>query len=120
MTAKFARAALVASLALSLASACPAAPLPVVVIDIENSGESPERLEKSLTTPIEKRLIGIARIKEINSQTDDSKVRVEIHFESGATRQDLAAVTEQIEALKTDGKIRIDQYKAHLDTAHIN
>src|SRR5688572_22923925 len=110
MKIRFAPSMLVAGLALSVASACAAAPLPVVVVDIGNRNESPDRLEKVVTQPIQSRLSRLARITEINSQTDGTKVLVEAHFENGATRQDLAAVTEQIEAMRTDGTIRIDQY----------
>lgn len=119
MNPNIASSLLATLLTLSAASIFAAEPVPVVVVEIGIRNASPERLEKILTDPITRRLRTVARITEINTQTVDSQVLVQAHFDKGATRQDLAAVTEQIESLKAEGAIRLDTYSARIDVPQV-
>jgi hypothetical protein len=65
----------------------------------------PEKLQKMVTVPVERVLPKLERVAQINSTTSHGTVDVEIGFQGGATEQDLAAVTAQLERLEFDDDV---------------
>ena len=112
---------LLAGALLALTASCTVASTPatVVAIDIDVARQSPERLMQQYANPIERGLRALPRISNIVSQADHGKVRVEAHFDDGATRQDLLEVNEMIEKLKRDGALPERAYPAQLTAPRI-
>lgn len=75
-------------------AAQPAAP--IVVVRYLVAEQSPERVEATVTNPLERMLATLARVSSINSATSHGSVDLEIHFEDGATEQDLETVEQHI------------------------
>jgi hypothetical protein len=65
----------------------------VVVVQLCVVKQDPERVEAALTTPLEKRLLGLPGVETLNSNTGDDGAAFEIHFKGGASEDDAASVT---------------------------
>ena len=74
-------------------------PLSIVAVRYVVSEQLPERVEITVTDPLERALFALPRVCKINSTTGYGSVNVEIRFEGGATEQDLATVGRRIDEL---------------------
>lgn len=90
----------------------------VVLVQYLVRGNSAERVEEMLTSPVERSLITLERVVGIQSATGHGSggvtVDVEIQFEDGATAQDLAAVMKQIAQVEFGGEVRATSVSVHL------
>ena len=74
----------------------------VVSVHYSVRENDPEKLEKIVSNPVERRMRKLDRVVKISSATSHGVVDVEVGFEANATNQDLAAVATQIEMLRFD------------------
>lgn len=88
--------------------ACAGQPsLSVVAVRYLVSEQLPERVEETVTNPLERILVALPRVSEVTSTTGHGSVNVEIQFEGGATEQDLATVSKRIEELVLDSEVEV-------------
>jgi len=110
--------ALVATAAILLDSATafaapPAKPVaavpavPVVAVRYLVTEQSPERVEATVTNPIERMLVALPRVSAINSATHYGSVDLEIHFDEGATEQDLETVERHTAEFVFDPEVEV-------------
>ena len=83
----------------------PLPPLPVVFVRYGVSERLPDRIEEMVTTPLERALVTLPRVTRVSSTTNHGTVDVKIHFQEGATGQDLALVTREIEELQFNSAV---------------
>lgn len=69
----------------------------VLVLELCIAEQTPERVEAVLTNPVEKLLIGLPRVKTMNSITGHGGARFEIHFEGGAGEDDAAGLSRALD-----------------------
>ena len=93
------------ALAIAGGAMASAPPGSVVSLHYTVREHDPEKLEKIVTVPVERVMHKLERVAQINTSTSEGAVDVEIGFQGGATEQDLAAVTAQIEMLEFGGDI---------------
>jgi hypothetical protein len=62
----------------------------------------PERVEAAVTNPLERMMVGLPRLVEINSVTSDGIASFELAFEGGATDDDLALVETHVDAFDAE------------------
>ena len=111
---------LLASLLCSTAGITIAAQRPQLVVLVQYlvSANSPEHVEKMLTSPIERTLLTLPRVAEIQTVTghegNNVEVKVEIHFEGGATEQDLAVVMNRIAQPEFSSDVQARSISIHL------
>ena len=74
-----------------IAHACES-PASVVAIRYLVREQLPERVEASVTNPLERFLVRTPRLTELNSNTGHGTVDFALQFQGGATTDDLAAV----------------------------
>jgi multidrug efflux pump subunit AcrB len=84
------------------------------------SEQLPERVEAAVTNPLERTLITLGRVANVNSNTSHGSVYVEVQFEGGATEQDLAIVTERIEQLEFSSDIVVTSRSTDLGPPSLN
>ncbi|MGX4640759.1 hypothetical protein [Massilia sp. SYSU DXS3249] len=93
-------------------------PLPVMLVQYHVPGNSAEQVERGLTSLVERALAKLHRVVAIHSTTGhgagDIVVEVEIHFEGGAGRQDLAEVMHRIAQLDFDSEVQPAAVALHL------
>jgi multidrug efflux pump subunit AcrB len=79
-----------------------AAPPPrtVVAVQYQISELNPERIEQTVTNPLERQLIKLPMIADVKSSTGHGTVTIEIAFHGGASDQDLAAVNALMDDVK--------------------
>jgi hypothetical protein len=83
----------------------------VVVVELCVVKQDPERVEAALTTPLEKRLLGLPGVETLNSNTHDEGAVLEIHFKEGASEDDAASVAlavDRSEAPFLSRSVRLD------------
>lgn len=83
------------------APACQA-PAPRVMVTYQVREQIPERVEATVTNPVERIFIKLPRVAEINSMTRQGEVAFELQFEGGANEQDLAVVRQRIAEIVLD------------------
>ena len=81
--------------------------LSVVLVCYLVSEQLPERVEETVTKPLERMLVALPRVSKVTSTTGHGSVNVEIQFDGGATEQDLATVSKRIEELALDGEVEV-------------
>jgi multidrug efflux pump subunit AcrB len=59
-----------------------------------------EKLEKAVSEPVQRSMQKLDRVVQIMTTTSHGVADVEVYFRGGATAQDVAAVTAQIDMLK--------------------
>lgn len=109
--------ALVATAAMLLGSATAfAAPptTPVVAVRYLVTEQSPERVEATVTNPIERMLVALPRVSAVNSATRYGSVDLEIHFDEGATEQDLETVERHTAEFVFDPEVEVTSRTAQL------
>lgn len=77
----------------------------IVVVSYLVDEQDPARVDRLVTNPAERVLVTIPRISRVHSTTSHGSVHIEIEFEGEATEDDLAAVTERMEALALDSEV---------------
>ena len=96
----------------------------VVLVQYVVSERSAERVEEMLTSPLERTLSTLYRVVNMQSVTgnkaDGVAVDLEIHFEGGATAQDLTAVLKQISQLEMSTNIEPTFVSVHLRRPRID
>lgn len=100
------------ALAVALASSpdsAPAcqAPVPLVIVTYQVREQLPERVEATVTNPVERIIIKLPRVAEINSMTRQGEVAFELQFEGGANEQDLAVVRKRIAEIILDRQVGV-------------
>lgn len=91
-----------------------APPVNVVLLQYRSLEPSAERLEKVVASPLERSLSALPRVTAINSTTSHGTVDIEVHFQGGATEQDLANVMKEIAPIEFDENIPITFIALHL------
>lgn len=71
----------------------------VVAVGYTLTEQSPERVEQTVTNPLERTLRQLPRVTGIGSTTSHGSINIEIQFEGGAQQQDVEAVSRHIEQL---------------------
>lgn len=79
----------------------------VVAVHYKINDNVPEWLEKFVTVPLEKALVGIEHAEEINISTTHYIVEAEIRFQGEATQQDLATVSARVEQINFGDNVQI-------------
>lgn len=102
---KLALAVVLAS-SLDSASACQA-PAPMVMVTYQVREQVPERVESTVTNPVERTLIRLPRVAEINSATRHGEAAFELQFEEGASEQDLVVVRQRIAQIVLDRQVDV-------------
>ena len=96
----------------------------VVLVQYVVSERSAERVEEMLTSPLERTLSTLYRVVNMQSVTGNKAggvaVDLEIHFEGGATAQDLTAVLKQISQLEMSTNIEPTSVSVHLRRPRID
>ncbi|MDT1837894.1 hypothetical protein FPK49_26725, partial [Acinetobacter baumannii] len=77
----------------------------MVAVRYAVSEQVPERVEASITNPVEKLLANIPRLVELNSNTSHGGVNFELRFEGGATERDLANVKARLDGWRADKEV---------------
>lgn len=80
-----------------------AQPEQVVVLELCVAEQAPERIEAALTNPIEKLLMGLPGVQTMNSITGHGGTRFEVHFEGGASKDNVASVAQALDRGTTGG-----------------
>ncbi|QBE64910.1 hypothetical protein [Pseudoduganella lutea] len=73
-----------------------------------------ERVMQKVAAPLQRTLIELPGVTEINSTTSHGYVNIEIQFEGGATENDVATVSRRIEELVLDGEVVVTSKTVHL------
>lgn len=115
MKTTFAFAAVVLA-ACSSALACQHAN-PVVALEYTVSEQVPERVEATITNPVEKLLVGVPRLADLRSITGHGSASFELQFEGGATADDLTAVKERLDAWRAGTRVELQSTKLVLTTS---
>lgn len=118
MKASFACAAVMLSVAGGVL-ACEGAG-PMVAVHYAVSEQVPERVEASITNPVEKLLANIPRLVELNSNTSHGAVDFELRFEGGATERDLANVKARLDGWRADREAGVISSRVALTTECLN
>lgn len=99
-------------------------PALVVLVQYVVSERSAGRVEEMLTSPLERTLSTLYRVVNMQSVTGNKAngvaVDLEIHFEGGATAQDLTAVLKQISQLEINTNIEPTSVSVHLRRPRID
>jgi len=93
---------------------------PVVALEYTVSEQVPERVEATITNPVEKLLVGVPRLADLRSISGHGLVSFELQFEGGATADDLAVVKERIDAWRVEARVDVLSTKAVLTTSCLN
>jgi len=101
------------------ASACQSQ-VPVVMVEYLLREQLPERIEEALTNPLERLLVKLPRVAEMNSVTRQGAVAFEIQFTDGADERDLAAVKQRIAEIVLDKPVDIISTRVELKTTCLN
>lgn len=99
---RFRLAAVLAATALMSMAPAHAAPPPrnVVAVHYQVGEQDPGRVEQTVTNPLERRLIALPLVADLNSVTGHGTVTIEIAFQGGASDQDLAAVNALVDGVR--------------------
>lgn len=96
----------------------------VILVQYVVSDRSVERVEDTLTSPLERTLSALPRFVDLASVTGNSAkgvtVDLEIYFEGGATGQDLAAVLGQVGRLEMRKDVGPTSVSVHLGAPRID
>jgi len=87
---------------------------PLVMVHYQVREQLPERVEATVTNPVERILIKLPRVAEINSMTRDGEVAFELQFEGGANDQDLALIRLRIKEIVLDRQVEVISINAVL------
>lgn len=93
-------------LANSAADACQG-PFPMVAVQYLVNEQVPERVEATITNPLEKLFSGTSRLAELRSMTGHGSAAFEMRFDGGATEQDLSTIKERIQRLTLTEGIQV-------------
>lgn len=74
-------------------------PFPMVAVQYLVNEQAPERVEATITNPLEKLFSGTSRLAGLRSITGHGSAAFEIRFDGGATEQDLETVRQRIQKL---------------------
>ena len=96
-----------ALLTITGAASASAPPDAVVLICYAAKGYSPDSLEEGVLRRIERRLLNLARVVELNASVGEGTVNVEMHFQDGATAHDVAAVSRELDQVQFATDVRI-------------
>jgi len=75
-------------------------PESVVAVRYLVTEQSPERIEATITNPLEGSLLTLPRISGCTSNTGHGFVNIEIEFDGGATQQDVETLQRHVEQLR--------------------
>jgi len=84
-----------------------AAEPPVVQVRYQVSEQDPERVERLVTARIERPLQEIPRVAQINSETSHGTLAVDVHFDGGATEQDVEAVARRPDQIMLPAEVEV-------------
>ena len=88
--------------------------LAVVAVRYLVTEQSPERLEKAVMNPLERILVALPRVSEVNSTAGHGFVNFEIQFGGGASEQDLKTVIRRVEELALGSAIVVTSCTVNL------
>ena len=88
------------------ASACQG-PFPMVAVLYLVNEPVPERVEATITNPLEKLFSGTSRLAGLRSITSHGSSTFEIRFDGGATEQDLETVKQRVQKLNLAAGIQV-------------
>lgn len=86
-------------MSVTLAHAAPP-PRTVVAVHYQVGELDPDRVEQTVTKPLERALIALPLVGDLNSVTGHGTVTIEIAFQGGASDQDLAAVDALVDEVR--------------------
>ena len=94
-------------------------PSRVVLVQYLVREQSAVRVEETITSPLERTLSTLERVSQLQSTTGHASkghiiVNIEVHFEGGATEQDLATVMSRIAQVEFSGDLRASSISLHL------
>jgi len=89
---------LTAASLLPLGCATQAQPAPVVVaVEYRVASQSPEHIEETLVTPLERRLLRLPGMASLESSATHGRARLELAFDGNGGEQALAAVKAEVD-----------------------
>jgi hypothetical protein len=100
----------------STANACQG-PFPMVAVQYLVNEQVPERVEATITNPLEKLVIGTSRLTELRSMTGHGSAAVEMQFDGGATEQDLETAKQRVQKLALAEGIQVISKKVFLTSS---
>jgi len=100
----------------STADACQG-PFPMVSIQYLVNEQVPERVEATVTNPLEKLLSRTSRLAELRSMTGQGSAVFEMRFDGGATEQDLATVKQRVQRLTLAEGIQVISMEVSLTSS---
>lgn len=93
---RFLMAASLLPLACATQAQAQAAPL-VVVVEYRVASQSPEHIEETLLTPLERRLLRLPGMSSLESSATHGRARLELAFDGNGGEQALAAVRAEVD-----------------------
>jgi multidrug efflux pump subunit AcrB len=79
----------------------------MVVVQYVVNEQVPERVEATITNPLEKLFSGTSRLAELRSMTGRGSAAFEMRFDGGANEQDLATVKQRVQSLAVAEGIQV-------------
>jgi hypothetical protein len=95
-------------------------PFPMVAVQYLVNEPVPERIEATITNPLEKLLSGTSRLAEVRSMTGHGSAAFELRFDGGATEQDLETVKQRVQRLTRAKGIQVISTKVFLTSSCLN
>ena len=92
-------------------------PFPMVAVQYLVNEPVPERVEATITNPLEKLLSGTSRLAEMRSMTGHGSAAFELRFDDGATEQDLETIKQRVQRLTLAGGIQVISTKVFLTSS---
>jgi hypothetical protein len=100
----------------SAADACQG-PFPMVAVQYLVNEPVPERVEATITNPLEKLLSGTSRLAEMRSMTGHGSAAFGLRFDGGATEQDLETVKQRVQRLTRAEGIQVISTRVFLTSS---
>jgi len=100
----------------STADACQG-PFPMVVVQYLVNEQVPERVEATITNPLEKLFSGTSSLAKLRSMTGHGSAAFEMRFDGGASEQDLETVKQRVQRLILAEGIQVISKKVFLTSS---
>lgn len=88
----------------------------IVAVRYVLTEQSPDRLEEMVANVIERALVKVPRTSLVTATINQGRVDVDMHFKSGASDQDLIAVTQTLKQIEFGNELQVISLDIGLET----
>jgi multidrug efflux pump subunit AcrB len=86
----------------------------VVAVRYEVTEQVPDRLVQTVADPLQRTLMELPGVTQLNSAVSHGHVSVEVKFEGVATEKDVATVSRRVEQLVLESEVVVTSRTVHL------